>query len=113
MPSGSKETTHWMLLALEVGDGALSDVLGAAASASGVSISLGVSLNCDSPSSETISLSAALPSSRSYPLSLPSPSTEGFDHAVEELPEQTWAQVTFLVTITFPVCTNMRLLSRG
>ena len=64
--------------ALGIGVGALSDVIGAAASASGVLITLLVPSDTDSPSSDAFSLFAAL-ASRSCPLSLPSPTTEGFD----------------------------------
>ena len=112
MPSGSNETLHWLLLALEVGVGALPDVMEAAAAASGVLISLVASSDTDSPSSDTLSLSVAL-ASRSCPLSLPPLSTEGFDCAIEERPERTWAQVLFLAIITFPESTTTRLLSRG
>ena len=87
MSSGSKETPQWVLLVLEVGDGALPDVIGAAASTSGVSISLAISPDTDSSSSDTLWLFAAL-ASQSCPLSLPFPSTEGFDCTLEKRPER-------------------------
>lgn len=84
MPSGF-EKTHSLLPAPEVGDGILPVAMGAAASASDISTPLAVSLEADSPSSDT--LSAAL-ASWSSPSSLPSPSMEGFDYAAEDDPER-------------------------
>ena len=98
MPSESMETQHWLPLALGVGP--LPDVIGAAASASDVSISLLVPSDTDSPFFDALSLFAVL-ASRPCPLPLPSPTTEGFDRVIKERPERTWAQVTFLVIITF------------
>ena len=84
MPSGSMETPHWLPLALGVG--ALPDVVGAAGSASGASVSLLVPSDTDSPSSDALSLFVAL-ASRSCPLSSPSPTTEDFDRVIKERPE--------------------------
>ena len=78
MPSGSKEITHLFHAALKADDGALLDVIGAAASVSGVSTSLVVSPYSDFPSSRRL-LFSVMPVSRSCLLLLPSPSTEDSD----------------------------------